>query len=233
MQLSWWVLPLFFIPPRLSTPQWTLSTLALAPWSPQCHKTALTMPDYWNIAQTLWPYRWHHCGAIGVTMPQVAILKLEQYRPISILVSSYLSSHVRTRPTCHPSWVPQGPQAWCPNWSVETSHIWLADNWAVWGFLSLLQTMEAGNAFKEWRKSPMMVPGLSTWLTSLAATGNGNMSSGNPRVPLKLTCKNKKKSAAAFLEYLSSTMDHPMSQCAGSINWRMSITSRWNPWWAW
>ena len=230
MQLSWWVLPLFLIPPGLHHTSLNTFCLALAPWSPQCHKTTLNyvrlLEHYTNICD--------YTGDITVVLPEwqcplVAILKLEQYRPISILVSSYLSSHVRTWPTCCPSWDPQGPHAWCPDWSVETSYIWLADNWEA---ISSADWWKAGITFKEWRKSLMMVPDLSTCLTSLAPLANGNISNGNLRVLLKLSTKIRRKallhssntSPPQWITHVQMMQDLSTGGCP--------YMPRWNPWWA-
>ena len=55
-------------------------------------------------------------------------------------------------------------------------------------------------------------PGLSTYLTSLGTTGQQKHEQWKPKGATEADCENKKKSAAAFLEYLSSTIDHPVSQ---------------------
>ena len=142
MQLSWWVLPLLFIPPRLphTHTNGTLFCLALAPRNPQLHETSPELDQALGTLHT-------HCdcsngitgSTIGVATPSlVAILKLEQHKTQAHWYL-LIPSHVRTLPTCCHSWGLEGPQTWCPNWSTETTHIWLADNWAVWGLLSLLQ----------------------------------------------------------------------------------------------
>ena len=54
-----------------------------------------------------------------------------------------------------------------------------------------------------------MVPDLSTSLTSLAPVAMGKHEQWKPDGATKANHENKKKSVAEFLEYLSSTMDHP------------------------
>ena len=49
-------------------------------------------------------------------------------------------------------------------------------------------------------------------LNFLGTTGQQKHEQWKPEGATEANCENKKKSAAAFLKYLSSTMDHPMSQ---------------------
>ena len=46
----------------------------------------------------------------------------------------------------------------------------------------------------------------------LGTTGQWKHKQWKPKGATEADCENKKKSAATFLKYLSSTMDHPMSQ---------------------
>ena len=212
MQLSWWVLPLFPIPPRLHTPQWTLSALALALWSPQCHETALYYARLLEFCTNICDY------TSGITVvllewqcPLVAILKLEQHRPISTLVSSYLSSHVRLNPLASLAEALKALRPGAPTEALKPPTF----DWQT--TISSTDQWKAGTAFKEWRKSLMMVPGLSTCLTSLAPLANRNMSSGNLRVPPKLTVKIRRK---VLLHSLNTSPPQWITLCpnvAGSI----------------
>ena len=71
---------------------------------------------------------------------------------------------------------------------------------------------KAGITFKEWRKSLMMVPGLEYLLNFLGNTGQWKHEQWKPEGATEADHENKKKSAAAFLKYLSSTMNHPVFQ---------------------
>ena len=74
------------------------------------------------------------------------------------------------------------------------------------------RSMESWYCLQGMKEEPDDGTRLEYLLNSLGTTGQQKHEQWKPKGATETDHENKKKSAAAFLEYLSSTMDHPVSQ---------------------
>ena len=74
------------------------------------------------------------------------------------------------------------------------------------------RSMESWYCLQGMKEEPDDGTRLEYLLNFLGTTGQWKHDQWKPEGATKTDHENKKKSAAAFLEYLSSTMDHPVSQ---------------------
>ena len=79
-------------------------------------------------------------------------------------------------------------------------------------FCLFCRPMESWYCLQGMKEKPDDGTRLEYLLNFLGTTGQWKHEQWKPKDATKTDHENKKKSATAFLEYLSSTMDHPMSQ---------------------
>ena len=72
--------------------------------------------------------------------------------------------------------------------------------------------MESWYCLQGMKEEPNDGTRLEYLLNFLGTTGQQKHEQWKPEGATEADCENKKKSAAVFLEYISSTMDHPLSQ---------------------
>ena len=85
-------------------------------------------------------------------------------------------------------------------------------------FCLFCRLMESWYCLQGMKEEPNDGTRLEYLLNFLSTTGQQKHEQWKPEGATDAGHENKKKNAAAFLEYLSSTMDHPVSSNAGSTN---------------
>ena len=79
-------------------------------------------------------------------------------------------------------------------------------------FHHFCKSMESWYHLQEMKEEPDGGTRLEYLLNFLGTTGQWKHEQWKPEGTTTADCKNKKKSATEFIKYLSSTMDHPVSQ---------------------
>ena len=128
------------------------------------------------------------------------------------MVSYYLNSHVRTQPLAA---LAEALKALRPGASTEALKPPTFD-WQTTeqyeDFCLFCRLMESWYQLQGMKEEPDASTRLEYLLNFLGTTGQWKHKQWKPKGATEADHENKEKSATAFLEYLSSTMDHPVSQ---------------------